>query len=65
MISDLDTIERIEHLITIEEQRLDAVIREIDRRRAVQKYLDRNFQYVEEAEFKDRQTQDDDPKNNE
>lgn len=52
MLRNLDTIERIEHLITIEEQRLDAVIRELDRHRGMQKHLDSNVKDVEEAKFK-------------
>ena len=53
MLRNLDTIERIEHLITIEEQRLDAVIRELDRpSRACRNTLDSNVKDVEEAKFK-------------
>jgi hypothetical protein len=52
MVDNLDTIERIEHLITMEEQRLDAVIRELDRHRGMQKDLDSNVKDIEEAEFK-------------
>jgi hypothetical protein len=52
MLRNLDTIERIEHLITIEEQRLDSVIREMDRHRGIRKHLDSKVKDVEEAEFK-------------
>jgi hypothetical protein len=52
MVRNLDMIERIEHLITIEEQRLDAIIRELDRHRSMQKHLDNNVKDVEEAELK-------------
>jgi len=51
MIYNLDTIERIEHLIMIEERRFDAVIREIDRHRFTQKQLN-SVQDVLDAEFK-------------
>ena len=51
MVFNLDKIERIEHLIVIEQQRFDAVIRELDRHRVTQK-LRESDQGVEEAEFK-------------
>ena len=51
-VSNLDTIERFEHLIAIDEQRFDSIIRELDRHQSRQKYLDNNFKDVEEAEFK-------------
>jgi hypothetical protein len=51
MVRELDTIERIEHLIIIEQQRFDAVIRELDRHRVTQKLRDSD-QGAEEAEFK-------------
>jgi hypothetical protein len=48
---NLDSIERFEHLITINDQRFDAIIRELDRHRSVQKHLDSNVKDVEEAKF--------------
>jgi hypothetical protein len=51
MVYNLDTIERIEHLIIIEQQRFDAVNRELDRHRAAQK-MRNGDQGVEEAKFK-------------
>ena len=51
IVDNLDTIERIKHLIIIEQQRLDAVIRELDRHRVTQK-LYNNDQGVEEAKFR-------------
>lgn len=50
MIRNLDTIERMVHLITIAERRFDAVIHEIDRRRLTQKQLN-SVQGVLDAEF--------------
>lgn len=52
MVDNLDTIERIEHLIMLAEQRLDAVIREMDRHHVMQKHLDSNFKNFEETELK-------------
>ena len=51
MKNEIDTIERIERLIVIAEQRFDAVIREVDRHRVTQKVLS-SVQDVKEAEFK-------------
>ena len=51
MVHELDTVERIEHLIMLEQQRFDAVIREMDRHRVTQK-LREGDQGIEEAEFK-------------
>jgi hypothetical protein len=51
MIGEIDTIEQIEHLVTLAEQRFDAVIRELDRHRVAQK-LRGSVQDIEEAEFK-------------
>jgi hypothetical protein len=51
MVHELDTVERIEHLIMLEQQRFDAVIREMDRHRVTQK-LRESDQGIEEAEFK-------------
>jgi len=39
MVRELDTIERIERLIAIKEQRFDAIIREIDRHRLVRAHF--------------------------
>ena len=50
IVNNLDTIERLEHLIMIEQQRFDAVIRELDRHRVTQK-LHNGDQGVEEAKF--------------
>jgi hypothetical protein len=52
IVPRLDTIERIEHLIMLAEQRFDAVIREMNRHRVMQKHLDSNVKNFEEAEFK-------------
>ena len=49
--TNLDKIEWFEHLITINDRRFDAIIRELDRHRSVQKYLDSNVKDVEEAKF--------------
>ena len=52
-LTPLDTIERIDRLITIAESRRNASLREIDRRRAVLgQTLRRSLQEVEDAEFK-------------
>jgi hypothetical protein len=51
MVHELDTVERIEHLIMLKQQRFDAVIREMDRHRVTQK-LRESDQGIEEAEFK-------------
>jgi hypothetical protein len=51
MVDNLDTIERIEHLIIIEQTRLDAVVRELDRHRVTLR-LHNGDQRIEEAKFK-------------
>jgi hypothetical protein len=51
MVRGLDTIERIERLIMLAEQRFDAIVRELDRHRITQKLRD-GVQEAEEAEFK-------------
>jgi hypothetical protein len=51
LVDELDTIERIEHLILIGQHRFDAIIRELDRHRITQKLRDSD-QGTEEAEFK-------------
>src|SRR6516164_9293101 len=49
----LDTVERLEHLITIAKGRRDATLREIDRRRAAFGQILRDkVREVEDAEFK-------------
>jgi hypothetical protein len=52
IVAEMDTIERIEHLIAIAERRFDAVIHEVDRHRITQKMLDNVQQVVREAEIK-------------
>lgn len=51
IISELDTIERIEHFIAIAQRRYDAVIREFDRHRFIQDQRE-SIQNAVEAEFK-------------
>jgi hypothetical protein len=51
MISNLDTIERFEHLIAIEEHRFDSNMRELDRHQSMRKHLDSNFKDVGEGKF--------------
>jgi hypothetical protein len=43
MVSNLDTIERFEHLIATEEQRFDSNMRELDRHQSMRKHLDNNI----------------------
>jgi hypothetical protein len=51
MLGKIDTIERIEHLIMLGEQRVSAILREIDRHRVMVKQRDRDVRDFEEAEF--------------
>jgi hypothetical protein len=52
IVRNLDSIERIEHLITINDQRFDVIIRELDRHRSIQIHLYSNVNDVEDAEFR-------------
>jgi hypothetical protein len=53
LANKLDYIERIDHLITIAESRRNAILREIDRHRAVLgETLRRSVQEIEDGEFK-------------
>jgi hypothetical protein len=53
LVGELDNIERIDRLISIAENRRNATLREIDRRRAVLgETLRRSVQEIEDAEFK-------------
>ena len=51
MVHNLDTIERIENLIRVAQQRIDAIIREMDRHRLMRKHYD-SAQVIEEADFR-------------
>ncbi len=52
MIHEIDTIERIEHLITVTEQRFAAILREIDRHRVMVRHRGRHVHDFEEVSVK-------------
>jgi hypothetical protein len=57
LIGDLDNIERIDRLTAIAESRRNAILREIDRRRAVLgQALRTKVQEVEDGEFEEIET---------
>ena len=51
MVREIETIERIENLIAIEERRFDSIIREFDRHRMMQKMHD-DLHTIEKAKIK-------------
>jgi hypothetical protein len=57
LVGELDSIERIDRLTTVAENRRNATLREIDRRRSVLgETLRRSVQEIEEVEFKEIET---------
>lgn len=50
MLHEIDTIERIDHLMMLAEQRFFAILREIDRHRVMVKQRDRDVRDFQEAE---------------
>jgi hypothetical protein len=51
IVPNLDMIERIKHLIIVDQQRFDAIIRELDRHRVTQNLRNRN-QRVDDVKFR-------------